>query len=76
MQTPPLFFFPPLRIAPIFMNDAHNTESDEIYIFHFIFSELCMAGCIYNLRVTHLDFQVIHRPKKEFKSGLTYRQDA
>ena len=58
MQTTPL----PLRIAPIFMKDAHSAESNEKSIFRFLFFELWLiVFIIYGWHTWIFEF---HRPKK------------
>ena len=71
---PPL----PFRSGPIFMKDAHSAEPHEKYIFRFFqfFIFWVISDCIYNLRLTRLNFQVCHQPKKSFKCGQIYRKYA
>ena len=66
IQTP---LSPPLSFVPIFMIDAHSTESNEKSIFR------VLPDCICSLLVRHWGFQVWHQQKKTFKSGQIYRKD-
>ena len=56
---PPL----PLRIAPIFMKDAHSAETNEKTIFRFLFFQV-MANCIHNLQCDDWIFKCVTNQKK------------
>ena len=76
LPSPPLHPSPP---PPQNCSNFHERYANCWIKWKINFSDffLVIVECINNIRVTHLDFQVCHRPKKKsFKSGHIYRKDA
>ena len=55
------------------MKDAHSADSNKKSII-LIFIFWVMADCIYNLRVTQLDYQMYHRPKKSYSTVVKFTE--